>query len=90
VKQVKTETTKTTLIVDYSVENDKTVETEINLETIKLRLKEASVALGREVTEEDMKDIIKSIVNCMRIKENLPDTPCDVHTLINLDLEDTK
>lgn len=86
VKQVKVENGKCTVTVEYSIGKD-VKQLKIDFDEVSDRLRQVSRLLGREATEQDLKDALRAIVKEAREKGEAAKQPFDPLNLVGVDLE---
>ena len=86
-KQVKMIHGRVFLLLEYDGDFSGNRILKVDLDEIKERLKQASAALGRKPTRQDVKDILVSIVNEARKGKRHVEAPLDLGKLIGVDLE---
>ena len=87
IKQVKMIHGRVFLLLEYDGDFSGSRILKVDLEEIKERLKQASTALGRKPTRQDVRDILVSIVKEARKGKSRIEAPIDFGKLIGVDLE---
>jgi len=86
-KQVKMVHGRSLLLVEYDGPFPGTRTLSIDMNEVRERLRQASQALGRKPSWQDLKDVLSAMVKEARKKKQLPELPLDVSSLLGVDLE---
>ncbi len=86
IRKVVSSANNTFLTIDYDLDG-KVFSVNINAIDIEEKMKELRELLGRELTEQDLKDVIRSFINKIRKGERPFPQRFDYSKLINEDLE---
>jgi uncharacterized protein (DUF302 family) len=78
------------LTIEYTGSFQGTQQLKLDFDEVKGRLSQISQLLGREATIQDLKDVIKAIVNEVREKGAEIPLPLDPSELLGADLEAEK